>query len=262
MQLTDSHCHLQDKRLAADVDGVLERARRAGVGTMVCCGTSEADWRRVAEIARHGAGVIPAFGLHPWFVTSRSTDWLDVLRERLADHTGAAVGEIGLDASLASATFDLQMQVFAAQLALAHELNRTVSIHCRSAWGALVDVLRSIGRLPERGIVLHAYSGSPDLIAQLARLGASFSFAGSVTLSRNHRAHRAVPAVPADGLLIETDAPDMPPMIKGVRDMEHPNEPAHLLHVANKVAALRGMSLASLAGLTVANANRLFGGAC
>ena len=258
MHLFDAHCHLQDNRLGPHLDTVMERAERAGVTGMMCCGSSEEDWPVLPDIARRFPSVQLSFGLHPWYVGGRTTDWLDTLRKHL-ETSPAAVGEIGLDHALDKATFQAQEEVFLAQIHLANEFRRPVSIHCRRAWGRLMELLDEKG-WPAHGFVLHSYSGSTDLVQPLARRGAFFSFSGALTFAQNQRGREAVAAVPEDRLLIETDAPDLPPALPPDSFILHdPNgkplsEPAHLVHVIRAVAELRGMEVETLARIAVKNA--------
>jgi len=264
MPLFDAHCHLQDPKLMEQLPGVAERARSAGVGGFACCATEEADWPAVARLAAEQPEIVPAFGIHPWYMGACAPGWQDRLRERLAAVPSAGVGEIGLDHAIRERNDELQMRVFFEQLNVAVELERPVSLHCRQAWGAMLDTLTRIGRsLP--GFVVHSYSGAVDHVEPLAGLGARFSFSGTITRSRNHRGHAAARAVPLDRLLIETDSPDLMP-VRGDRvppadgrdpDPE-PNEPANLVYVCRRVAELRGMPVDELADITWRNARRLF----
>ncbi len=260
MELVDAHCHLQDARLRPDLDGVLARAASAGVRGLVCCGSSEADWGEVAALAERHPAILPSFGLHPWYVRQRSSDWLETLGRWLERFPGAGVGEIGLDHALKERDDADQLQVFVRQLALAKTLGRPASIHCRRAWGALLEALQAVGDLPA-GFMVHAYSGAPELVAPLTAAGGYLSFAGRVTFSGNTRGRRSLLAVPADRLLVETDAPDLTPMLAGVApNRESVNEPANLAVVLATVAELRGQTLQAVAAQTAANARRLFGG--
>jgi TatD DNase family protein len=259
----DAHCHLQDGRLLGQAAAVLARARAAGVGRVLCCGTAVSDWPAVADLAaRWPDMILPAFGLHPWFIADRSPDWLEALRRQLEAHPLAVVGEIGLDHVVKPRVDAEQQAVFEAQLALACEFNRPVVMHCRKAWGLLVQLRGALGRLP-RGFVVHAYSGGRELVPELAAMGACFSFAGSVTWPHNIRAREAAPAVPADRLLVETDAPDLLPWQGGAVALPpepRPNEPANVREVARAVAALRGMSESEVEMLTWQNACRIYQG--
>lgn len=259
MNLFDAHCHLQDERLAPDLDGAMQRAAQVGVQRFLCCGSSEEDWPQVAALCGKYSGVLPAFGLHPWYVRDRSTEWLAHLTRALSD-TSAVVGEIGLDHAVDPRNDEEQESVFIAQLHLARQLNRPAAIHCRRAWEHLLAVLKKTGPLP-RGFMIHSYSGGHELIKPLAELGAYFSFSGSITRSGNRRGHHAAREVPADRLLIETDAPDLSPVIRDGDRTSEPavNEPANLQYIVAALAELRGTDSNQIAELTRNNACRLYG---
>ena len=250
----DSHCHLQDDRLKDRISEVMVRARQAGVARMLCCGTQESDWDAVADLAKTYHEIIPAFGLHPWFVGSRSAAWIERLETFLKAHPGAALGEIGLDHALDHRNDAEQTEVFVAQLKLARILNRPVSMHCRRAWGDMVRILTQQCGLPNGGVI-HSCSGPPDLIAKCERLNVSFSFSGSITHDRNKKGAIAAAAVSSDRLLIETDSPDIPP--SGVEQGQ--NEPALLPRVAQRLAEIRGVAVDKIAEETCTNAVRIFG---
>ncbi len=259
----DTHCHLQDERLRPQVDAVLQRAAGVGVTAMLCCCSAETDWVGVRDLAQRYPAIRAAYGLHPWYAMERSPAWLDTLRAFVATYPVVAVGEIGLDHALAPSTFEAQEAVFLAQLHLAAERHLPVSVHCRRAWGRLMELLDHHG-WPPAGIVLHSYSGGKDLVPALTRRGAFFSFSGAVTHDRNVRVRASVAAVPAERLLVETDAPDLPAALPdgtvALRDADGRvlSEPAHLTHVVAAVASLRGITPVEAAGLITRNARQVF----
>ena len=256
MDLFDSHCHLQDDRLSGRRDSVLERAAKAGITHMVCCGTRPSDWELVAALAGNHPGIIPAYGIHPWYVADASDPtWENRLRAHLELNPLAGVGEIGLDAAVRPRRPAEQQSLFVQQLSIAREFERPVSIHCRRAWEALREALEAVGEMPG-GMVIHSFSGSPELVESLVRFGVCFSFSGSITNPDYSRAVALVKAVPQDRLLIETDAPDMLPY--GELDRDALNEPANLHAVAEQIAAFTGLSLKAVTELTTHNARRLF----
>lgn len=289
----DAHNHLQDEWLAPHRATVLADLKAAGVAGAVVNGTSEADWADVTALAQATPTVIPSYGLHPWDVGNRSPDWQGRLSAALAAGDAvlaarpldpaagrlAKVGEIGLDrwildrakpddprlAGLRRAPLEEQREVFAWQLALAASANRAVSIHCLDAFGALLEVLQSTPR-PARGFLLHAYGGSADMVPRFAELGAYFSFNGAF-LDARHAAKQAVyRAIPADRLLVETDAPAMPLPPAAERFMlpagpggVRLNHPANLAAAYTGLATLRGQDPAELSAAVAANFHRLFG---
>ena len=258
MRFFDSHCHIQDEAFTNDLEGVIRRASDAGVERMLCCGTEESDWPRVLDLAGKYPVVKPAVGLHPICAARADSGWLERLRTNLR-LVPAAVGEVGLDAAVEKPDMSEQEQMLRDQLAVAADMSRPVSLHCRRAWGRLVDLLKSI-RLPERGVVIHSYSGSPDLVAELVRIGpVYFSFSGSITRPSNRRGRASLPCVPADRLLIETDAPDIPPILDDGSESARPNEPSRLPIVAKAVATVLGENVEQIAAVTWRNACLVFG---
>ena len=258
MQLFDTHCHLQDPRLLGRIEDVLRRAGEAGVGGMLCCGAEESDWPQVLDLARRFPCVKPALGLHPLYHAQRRSGWLERLAGLLRE-SGAAVGEIGLDHGMEPLDERDQEEVFAAQLRLAVELDRPVSIHCRRAWGRLAEVLKSVG-VPGAGVALHTYSGSRELVPAFIDPGAYVSFSGAITRPSSRRAHEAARAVPWDRLLVETDAPDIMPVTERGKSPEEANEPANVTYVVRKLAEIRGATVEEVAARTWENACRVFGG--
>jgi TatD DNase family protein len=259
----DAHVHLQDERLAPVLDGVLAEARAAGVGGACCCASHPGDWDATAALPARaeafGLRLQAAFGIHPWYCDGLPADWLDRLEGLLTAWPAAAMGEIGLDGLRPEPPREVQRRVFDAQLALAARLGRTVVVHAARAWGAVADALRPwSGRLP--GFAVHGFAASAPVLADLAGQGAYFSFAGTVCNPVARRVHEAAARVPADRLLVETDAPDLFPA--GGRPAlpdTRLNQPANLPLVIAALARQRGLPAADVAALTTANAARLFG---
>jgi len=263
--LFDAHNHLQDPALAAHLPRVEEALATLGLERAVVNGTSAADWGRVAALAQTHRWVVPSYGLHPWWVGSRTPDW----RERLTGLVGtgrAAVGEIGLDRWIEGYDFQAQTEVFTWQLALAARQNLPASLHCLQAWGALWDVLR-IEAVPECGFLLHAYGGPAEMVEGFVRRGAYFSFSGHFLAARKAARREVFRAIPFERLLVETDAPDMPLPPERVRfalpdtpEGQVLNHPANLLAVYEGLAELRGCSLETLTSQVAENFQQLFGG--
>ncbi len=255
MRLFDAHNHVQDERLLPDLGNVMKRAQQAGVVNMGVKGCCEADWPRVVQLLETHEGIYPAFGLHPWFIADRSPDCFRTLENLLIKYPQAGVGEIGIDHAIEDRDDEDQEVVFLAQLEIARRLKRPVSIHCRRAWGRLIELLDQFGELP-RGILIHCFGGSAEVATELVRRGGYISFSGSITRPNAKKAGPAIRAVPDDRLLIETDAPDILPTTA----TGELNEPANLRLVLAKAAELRGIPEAELAALTFRNAESFFGG--
>jgi TatD DNase family protein len=278
MPLYDAHNHFQDDWLAPHRAAIEADLRAVDLARAVVNGTNEHDWPVVAGLARQHPWVWPSFGLHPWDCGHRTAGWQAALRTQLAAQPHAPVGEIGLDrwildrarpddprlAGLRRAPLDEQLEVFAWQLALAADLGRAVSIHCLMAFGPLLDALNATP-LPARGFLLHAYGGPAEMVRPFADLGAYFSFNGAFLEPRHAAKCAAFRQVPADRLLVETDAPAMSLPAAHARfslppapDGSPVNHPANLAATYAALADLRGVPLATLTAEVEENFRRLF----
>ncbi len=229
------------------------------MGVKGCC---ETDWPRVIHLMKTQKGIHPSFGLHPWFIANRSPDWLQILEKMLLQYPHASLGEIGIDHAINKRNDADQESVFLDQLDLARRLSRPVSIHCRQAWGRLIELLDHFGDLP-CGMLIHCFGSSAEIATELVKRGAYISFSGSITRPNAKKAGAAIRAVPADRLLIETDAPDLMPhnidKASGLMiENQLLNEPANLRFVLAKAAELRGLPESEMAELTFTNAHRFF----
>lgn len=263
-RLYDSHVHLQDERLAPYAEAVLEVLRSEGVAALVVNGTREQDWPAVREWARRDSRVIPSFGLHPWYVPDRSPAWQARLLDCL-DQGPAALGEIGLDRWIKNYNLPEQEEVFVWQLRLAAQRNLPVSIHCLRAWGRLLELLREQPR-PQCGFLLHSYGGPAEMIGPLADLGAYFSLSGHFAQERKAAQAETLRRVPAERLLIETDAPDMlPPDHWVAYPLSDPttgkpiNHPGNIGRIYRFAADLRGEPVEKFASQMEQNFRRFFG---
>jgi len=263
LRLYEAHNHLQDERLAPELEAILDALPHAGIVKMVVNGSRGADWPGVRALARRCPQVIPSYGYHPWYVKERPANWREVLAGFL-DDPYAAVGEIGLDRWIEGHDLEDQSEVFIWQLQWAAERNLPVSIHCLQAWGRLLEILRA-QPLPRRGFLLHSYGGSAELVGPLVELGARFSIPGHFAHERKLRHREAFRRVPLDRLLIETDAPDQSLPTERV---EYPlfeaasgkpiNHPANLGAVYRFAAEVMGQPLEALAAQVEENFLRLF----
>ena len=263
-RLYDAHNHLQDERFAGRQKELVAAARASGVVGMVVNGSCAEDWLAVSELAlRYPDLVIPAFGLHPWYVPECRANWREVFSYWMKTPR-ATVGEIGLDRWKPDLPWEGQEDAFLFQLGVAARHNVPASIHCLQAWGRLVELLEQHPR-PARGFILHSYGGSADLVERLAALGAYFSLPGNYAHERKARQREVFRQVPPDRLLIETDAPDqlLPPerqthVLEGA-DGRALNHPANLIAVYAFAAEFLEQDQAALAAQVEQNFKRLFG---
>ncbi|KAL9423169.1 hypothetical protein AB3S75_035295 [Citrus x aurantiifolia] len=212
MKLFDAHCHLQDPRIFHKAPQLIATTVNSGVLHFAVNGVSEKDWDLVKDMAERHPSVIPCFGVHPWFVQERTPNWFSTLKEFFETTPAAAVGEIGLDKGSKGREIDFmdQVGVFRQQLELAKELKRPASIHCVRAFGDLLEIMKSVGPFPD-GVIIHSYLGSAEMVPELSKLGAYFSFSGFLMSMKAQKAKKMLKVVPSERILLETDAPDALP---------------------------------------------------
>jgi TatD DNase family protein len=262
----DTHCHLDAPEFDADRADVVARARAAGVGLQVLPAVMAANFDAVRELA-HAHGLAYALGIHPLYVDQADETDLqrlaDALQRHRADPRLVAVGEIGLDFFVPGVDVQRQERFYTAQLKLARDAGLPVILHVRRSADALLKGLR---RIAVRGGIAHAFNGSRVQADAFVERGFALGFGGALTFDRALQIRRLAAELPDAALVLETDAPDIPPhwlyrtaeqRAAGARSR---NEPAELPRMAETLAALRGQGLGELAALTSANARRVLPG--
>lgn len=256
MELFDTHAHLIDEQLFAQVEQIVERAQAAGVARILTVGTTLASSRAGVELARRFEGVFAAVGIHPNSTHEAADgDWEQVVE--LASQTGVvALGETGLDRYWDFAPFDLQQVWFDRHLRLSQATGLPFIVHMRECEADIMAMLRAArDRGPLRGI-MHSFTGNAAMAAECVELGLHISFAGMVTFKKSSELRAAAAAVPGHRILVETDSPYLSPEpLRGKR----PNEPARVVHTAACLAAARGVTPEEFARQTTDNARQLFG---
>jgi TatD DNase family protein len=261
----DTHCHLDAPEFDADREAVCARAARAGVTLLVLPAVRAADFEAVRTLA-HRIGACYALGIHPLCTEQAAEADLQQLESMLGrvidDPRLVAVGEIGLDHLVAAPQQEAarvrQSHFYEAQLALARRFALPVILHVRRSADALLAGLR---RHPVAGGVAHAFNGSAEQALAFERQGFALGFGGAMTHARALQIRRLAATLPETALVLETDAPDIPPAwlyrtaAERVAGHGHGrNEPAELPRIAQTLAGLRGWSLERTAAQTAANA--------
>ena len=255
----DTHCHLDASEFDDDRDEVVRRARAAGVAQMVLPAVHASNFDAVRTLAhRHGCAY--ALGIHPLYVEGVPDSERALLREALErwrqDPRLVAVGEIGLDHLVPSADPARQERFYMEQLKLAREFSLPAIVHVRRSADSLLKHLR---RIPVGGIV-HAFNGSEQQALAFVDLGLRLGFGGAMTFDRALQIRRLAQGLPADALVLETDAPDIPPhwlyrtAAQRAAGERSRNEPAELPRIAAVLADLRGWSVEETAEKARANA--------
>ncbi len=258
---TDTHCHLDAPEFDADRAAVVARAAAAGVTQIVLPAVEVANFETVRTLA-HAHGFAYALGIHPLCVDRAQDGDLVRLRQALVKHRGdarlVAVGEIGLDHFVPGLDRARQEHVYIEQLKLAAEFELPAILHVRRSADTLLKHLR---RIPVRGGVAHAFNGSEQQAMAFVELGFKLGFGGAMTFERALQIRRLAQRLPIEAIVLETDAPDIPPHWlyrtapqRAAGDTSR-NEPGELPRIAATLADLRGMALPALAEATTANAH-------
>ena len=257
---TDTHCHLDAPEFDADRDGVVARARAAGVAQIVVPAVEVSNFQTVRALA-HRHHFAYALGIHPLYTGRAQGADLQSLRETLGAHRDdprlVAVGEIGLDHFVPGLDPERQQQYYVAQLELAREFQLPVILHVRRSADTLLKHLRTIR---VQGGIAHAFNGSEQQALAFVDLGFKLGFGGAMTFERALQIRRLAQTLPMDAMVLETDAPDIPPhwlyrtAEQRAAGVTSRNEPGELPRIAATLAELRGLSLADLAAATSANA--------
>jgi TatD DNase family protein len=256
----DTHCHLDASEFDADRAAVVERARAAGVTGLVLPAVQVSNFEAVRTLAHTHDGAY-ALGIHPLYVERAADEDLQRLSEAVAARRGdarlVAIGEIGLDHFVPGLDLARQQRFYEAQLAIARGAGLPVILHVRRSADALLKGLR---RTPVPGGIAHAFNGSEVQAGHFVALGFKLGFGGAMTHERALQIRRLAATLPDEAIVLETDAPDIPPQWlyrtaqQRAQGQVSRNEPAELPRIAETLAALRGWTLAHTAAVTRANA--------
>lgn len=251
--MIDTHCHLDAAEFAADRAAVQAAAQAAGVDAILVPGVTVDAFPGQKTVVADCPGALAAYGIHPLYVPTAADGDLAVVRDWLARERPVAVGEIGLDGYVAGADMARQTAFFVAQLQLAREFDLPVILHVRRA---IDPVLRELRRWRVRGGIAHAFNGSRQQADEFLKLGFKLGFGGAATYAGSTRIRALAATLPAEAIVLETDAPDIPPawLNRGR------NTPGELARIADAIAGLRGVSRAALVAQADANARAVLGG--
>ena len=252
--LIDSHCHLDFDSLSADLDGVLMRARAAGVGGMVTISTRVGEFAKLTAIAEAHDNVWCSVGTHP----QHADEEPDITTEdlvRLAAHPKCvAIGEAGLDYHYDSSSREGQATGFRRHIAAARETGLPLVIHARDADQDIGDILEEEMGQGAFPFLLHCFSSGAGLARRGLALGGFISFSGILTFKNAEEIREVAAFAPADRILVETDAPYLAP----VPHRGQPNEPSFVRFTAQKLAEVRGVGIEQLTAETTSNFANLF----
>jgi len=252
--LVDSHCHLEYEGLAEDQQGVLDRARAAGVGGFLNISTRRSEWARVVGTAERESDVWASIGIHPHEADQHADLGEGALLEAAVHPKVIGIGETGLDYYYDKSDRTVQQALFRTHIAVSRHTGLPLIIHTRDAeddtLGILEDELGK-GTFPA---LIHCFTASGGFGRRALGLGLTISLSGIVTFKNARELQEFAPKIPADRLLVETDSPFLAP----VPHRGRPCEPAYVADTARFVAELRGESVETLAENTTRNFHSLF----
>ena len=252
MKLVDSHCHLDDGQFDEDREAAIERARAAGIETLMAIGTGNGppDLEAGLRLAERYPFLVATVGVHPHDAAKATEETFTRLGELARHPKVRAIGEIGLDYHYDFSPREVQRAVFERQLDLAAEAGQPVVIHTREAWE---DTLAILGSRWKGGGIMHCFTGNEDQARQALERGFHLAFGGVLTFPKAEEVRQAARITPDDRLLVETDCPYLAPApMRGKR-----NEPAFLVETVRRLAEVRGTTPEQIAEQTTGNFRRL-----
>jgi TatD DNase family protein len=255
MEFFDTHAHLDDEQLAGDVSAVVARAAAAGVTSILAVGTDVRSSRNCLAFATQFSGVLASAGIHPNHAAEAEPgDWDHIVRLSREPQV-VALGETGLDLYWKDTPLAVQQDYFDRHIRLSQETGLPFIVHLRETAAEILAMLTEGRKRSALRGVMHSFTGTAEQAAQFLDLGLYISFAGMLTFKKSDDLRAVAVSIPADRLLMETDSPYLSPEpFRGKR----PNEPARVVHTAECLAQVRGVTLEALAAQTTANARALF----
>lgn len=252
MQLIDTHCHIDTGAFRDTLQATLRRSRAAGVICQIVPGICQQGWAHLLSLCEKEADLQPALGLHPLFIAQHQPHHLDELREHAQSGRIKAIGEIGLDFFNKTICPKEQQQLFEKQLDIAATARLPLLLHVRKAHDQVLSILRRISF--DHGGIVHAYSGSRQQAERYIERGFKIGIGGTITYTRATKTRKLAATLPLDSLVLETDAPDLPP----AAHRQQQNSPEYLPEILNTLASLRPESAQEIAATTSRTASRLF----
>ena len=257
MTYIDTHCHLNFSQFHHDLEKVINESYNAGLIKLINVGTDLKASKESINLASRYKDIFASVGIHPHHAKTFDSDTLIQLKLMAKDCKVVAIGEIGLDYFRSLSAKECQKEVFAKQLNLAVKLEKPIIIHCRDAYRDIIDLLDKeyLPHLKEQSPgVIHSFSAGPNYLREFLKRGFYIGFNGMITYSGNDKLLESLKLTPKDKILIETDAPFLPPQnYRGNR-----NEPKLIIEIAKVIAQNKECSLNEVAEFTTANAFNLF----
>ena len=243
----DTHCHLDAAEFGDTQAEIVRAAQATGVQRIVVPSVARGNFDIVHELSQRFPNCSPAYGIHPMYTDDALPDDLTALRDLLQQHRPVAIGEIGLDFFIDHFDRARQEHFFIEQLKLAKEFDLPVLLHIRRAQDVILKHLRQYKVM---GGIAHAFNGSRQQADEFIKLGFKLGFGGAMTYSRATKLRELAATLPLESIVLETDAPDIPP---DFLERGQPNKPEYIARIAQTLAELRGMDIEEIARITTEN---------
>jgi TatD DNase family protein len=256
MAFIDTHCHLDASEFDIDRASVISEATSNNVQIMVVPAVHQSNFKTVSQIAIDYPNCVHALGIHPMYVNQSSEDDIQVLEKMIeaqlnTDHPPVAVGEIGLDFFVEGFDKTKQTFFFIEQLKLAKKFELPVILHVRKS---IDEILKHLRQQKVVGGIAHAFNGSLQQAEQFIALGFKLGFGGALTYSRASKIRDLVSTLPLEAIVLETDAPDIPP---SWLEKHEKNTPKNVVKIAEEIALLRRIPCAQVTEITTKNAKQI-----
>ena len=255
----DSHCHLDAPEFDVDRDEVVAQSRVAGVEAIINL-PGHVDHFAHAKATRERYGCLTGYGIHPMWVagpyTASKREDIATVRSWVEREKPDLIGEIGLDFFIPDFNQPEQEWFFSEQLKIARDFDLAVSLHVRRSQD---QILKHLRRIKVRGGFAHAFNGSAQQAAEFVKLGFCLGFGGTATFPQANRVRALLRDVPIENVVVETDAPDIPPSFLGTMGSTARNSPVYLPRIGELLAEARGMHTDAFAAATTANVRRMLG---
>lgn len=254
MRFIDTHAHIYDETMVSEFDDILKNSISNGIDKILMPGIDSSCIEQMLSLeTKHPNHCFAMMGLHPCYVKENYKEELAIVEGWLAKRNFIAIGEIGLDFYWDKTFAQQQQDAFAIQMQWAIDYNMPIVIHTRNAMGDTIEAVKPFAQKGLKG-VFHCFSGSAESAKQIIDMGFYLGLGGVLTY-KNAGVAEAIKEIPMEYLVLETDAPYLPPVpYRGKR-----NEPAYMIEVAKKLAEIKNMPLHEIANSTTTNAQRLFG---
>ena len=252
--LIDTHCHLDDKKLANDLNNIIENFKNDNIELVVTSSSNLDESKIACTLANENEDIYATIGVHPHYANTLTDDVLTELEKLSVNNKVVAIGEIGLDYYYNICEKNVQIKTFTDQIILADKLNLPVVFHIRDAMGDFMNIIRSYKKYFRNGGVVHSFSGSVEIAKELISYGFMLGINGICTFKNANTILDVIEKIPLKHLLLETDAPYLTPEPHRGK----PNQPKYTIHMANKIAQIKGLGVQEVIEETNKNAKSVF----